>query len=235
MTWIHVYSADLGALSARACYSLLDESEKQRASAIVERNARCEFVKTRAILRLVLSGYAGASASALPLGYGRFGKPMLLGNSQVHFNVSHSAGVALVAISSSEVGVDIEHVAAGTDLLGAAQSVFSRSEVDLLVTTPVPQQADVFFSIWTRKEAYLKATGRGFSSQLGEISALSPGGLIEDETSERTWYVLDVPAPAGFKAAVVSSSRSKMGVVDITDMARSAIKAQAPHLPRRAH
>jgi 4'-phosphopantetheinyl transferase len=236
MSWIHVYRADLRALSAHACFSLLDDGEKQRAAGISNGAARREFVKTRALLRLLLSRYTGTAAHGLQLSYGRSGKPTLLGHPRVHFNVAHSGDMALVAISSSEVGIDLERVAAGIDLLGVAESVFSRDEIESLIATPQQQRPDHFFSVWTRKEAYLKATGQGFSSELQEISALSPAGAIENRTSARVWYALDLPSPAGFKAAVVSTFLPcRLGIVDVTPLARSAIGAQAPRLPLSAH
>jgi 4'-phosphopantetheinyl transferase len=236
MSWIHIYRADLGALPARACSSLLDDEERERAAGITDANAAREFVTTRALVRLLLSRYTGIAARDLRLGYGPAGKPVLLGEPRIHFNVTHSGGVALVAVASAEVGIDLERVVGDVDLAGVADSVFSRRETELLMDTPRHRQPDLFFSIWTRKEAYLKATGQGFSSELREISAIWPAGAIEDRTSERAWYVLDLPAPAGFKAAVVSASaQCKLGIIDATELVRSAIEAQAPRLPFLAH
>lgn len=236
MSWIHVYRADLGALSTRACFCLLDGEEKHRAAGISLPRARREFVKSRAVLRLLLSRYTGVPPAALRLSYGPSGKPMLRGRPGVHFNVSHSAGMVLVAVSSDAVGVDLERVAEDVDLIGMAEEVFSGQEKELLTATPRQHQPEAFFSIWARKEAYLKATGQGFSSELQRISALSPAGVVADPASRRRWYALDLPAPPGFKAAVASATpHSQLGIVDVTRLARSAIDAQAGRLPLSAH
>ena len=149
----------------------------------------------------------------------------MLGSHGVHFNVSHSDGTALVAIASAEIGVDIERIDGSVDYAGVAQSVFSRSEIEMLRNASDARRGEVFFSIWTRKEAYLKATGAGFSSDLPKISTASSHGVIEDlgcTTGRRPhWHAFDLPAPANFKAALVTTAKDcTIDFVDVADMAQ---------------
>lgn len=229
---IRVYRADLGLLSERACFSLLDETEKSRAARISNRSARHEFVKSRALLRLLLSKHTGLPARTLEFATGENGKPVLLGSHEIHFNVSHSDGTALVAIASAEIGVDIERIDGRVDYAGVAQSVFSRPEIEILRKASDARRGDAFFSIWTRKEAYLKATGAGFSSNLPMISTAAPDGTIEDHggsSGRFAWHAFDLPAPATFKAALVTTVKDcRIEVVDIASMAHVRVRGAIP-------
>ena len=220
---IRVYRADLDLLSERACLSLLDDTEKSRAAGIFNRSARHEFVKSRALLRLLLSRHTGLPAEMFEFATGENGKPVLLGSHDIHFNVSHSDGAALVAIASAEIGVDIERIDGSVDYAGVAQSVFSRSEIEMLRDASDARRGEVFFSIWTRKEAYLKATGAGFSSNLPMISTAAPDGTIEDLGSSAgccAWHAFDLPAGEYLKAALVTAAREcRIDFLDVADMA----------------
>ena len=220
---IRVYRADLDLLSERASFSLLDEIEKNRAAGISNRSARHEFVKGRALLRLLLSKHTGRPAGTFEFATGENGKPVLLGSHDIHFNVSHSDGTALVAIASAEIGVDIERIDGSVDYAGVAQSVFSRSEIEMLREASDARRGEVFFSIWTRKEAYLKATGAGFSSNLPMISTAAPDGTIEDHggsSGRCAWHAFDLPVAGYFKAALVTTaSECRIDLVDVADMA----------------
>ena len=230
---IRVYRADLGRLCVKACFSVLEDAEKRRAGDISNRYARHEFVKTRALLRLLLSQHTGRPASSLRFATGENGKPVLLGSHGVHFNVSHSDGTALVAIASAEIGVDIERIDGSVDYAGVAQSLFGRSEIEMLRKASDARRSEVFFSIWTRKEAYLKATGAGFSCDLPKISTASSDGVFEDlgcTTGRRPqWHAFDLPAPANFKAALVTTAKDcRIDVVDVADMALAPVHDAIP-------
>lgn len=228
---IRVYCADLDRLCVKACFSALEDVEKRRAGDISNRYARHEFVKTRALLRLLLSKHTGQPASSLRFATGASGKPVLLGSHGVHFNVSHSDGTALIAVASTEVGIDIERIEGSVDYAGVAESVFSCSEIEVLHDAPAARRGEVFFSIWTRKEAYLKATGAGFSSDLPSISATSPHGVIEDRGctfGRHTWHAFDLPAPANFKAALVTTGKDcRIDVVDVAGMTHLRVHSAA--------
>lgn len=235
MTLIRVYRADLSRLPAEDSVLMLDGAERQRASRISHREARQEFAKTRALLRLVLSRHTGRPAGSLAFVDGEWGKPALLRPHGVHFNVSHSGGMALIAVAPAEVGIDIERIDEDIDYVAVAQSVFSPAEIGTIRGAAETERRDVFFSIWARKEAYLKATGRGFSSNLPQISTASPLGAIEDRSDDcaagQPWHVFDLPVPGGFKAALVASSReSEIRIVDVEGSAHrsAADRLEAP-------
>ena len=74
-----------------------------------------------------------------------------------HFNLSHSADLALIAIAAaSSVGVDLEYIPAQSDYAEIARRFFSAAEVDHLSALPSHLYAEAFFSCWTKKEAYVR-------------------------------------------------------------------------------
>src|SRR5919199_1621700 len=112
--------------------------------------------------------------------YGRHGKPALAtgtGGVPLRFNVSHSHGLALYAITRDrEVGVDVERIRPEVAQEKIAERFFSPREVTVLRALPTPLQATAFFACWTRKEAYIKATGDGLSLSLKQFDvSLAPG------------------------------------------------------------
>lgn len=209
MNVVHAYLGNLGQLSVKACLSLLDDDERQRAANLANQHARHEFIRTRALLRVLLSRHTGLSTRDVRFDIGTCGKPVLRNGRGTHFNVSHSGGMALIAIAPSEVGVDIERIDRKVDCAGVAESVFSSDEIEQLRSCASEGQREAFFTTWTRKEAYLKATGQGFSSNLPAISTCSLQGQIEDRACEKQddWHAFDLPMPPAFKAALVVASR----------------------------
>lgn len=144
----------------------LDADELERAGRFHFEKHRRHFVVGRGGLRYVLSRYLGLKAEQLQFAYGAFGKPALVGEA-LRFNMSHSHGVALVAVAADrELGVDVEHVRADFASDEIARRFFSPVEVEAFNALPQAEQVAAFFRCWTRKEAYIKAIGRGLSEPL---------------------------------------------------------------------
>ncbi len=95
----------------------------------------------------------------------------------IRFNVSHSHGVALYAVTRGrKVGIDLERIRFDLAVAEIAERFFSRREVATLRTLPTEMQRQAFFRCWTRKEAYIKARGEGLSLPLDQFDvSLAPG------------------------------------------------------------
>lgn len=110
---VHVWCAALGrpAEEIAALASLLSPDERERAARYRAPRARDEFQVSRALLRVLLGRYLRRDLPRLEFRPGPQGKPMLTGDAPLSFNVSHSFGVALIAVrAGGEVGVDVEQV-----------------------------------------------------------------------------------------------------------------------------
>ena len=99
------------------------------------------------------------------------GKPEIIGPGTVqkplHFNISHTEGVVVMAISKSgRVGVDVERFDRKMDLLGLSKRYFAEIEAEALEKCPETMQNELFYRIWTLKEAYVKAIGKGLAHAL---------------------------------------------------------------------
>jgi 4'-phosphopantetheinyl transferase len=189
--------------------SSLSPEEKARADRFHFANDRNRFIVARGLLRELLGKYLQQTSASLEFSYGEHGKPSLSGgnaSSGLCFNLSHSAGLVVYAIARERnLGIDVEHVRPGSAGDDIAQRYFSSREVSDLRTLPPEARVEGFFHCWTRKEAYLKATGMGLQipldsfavSLLPEKPAQFLGGV------EPRWHLAAYHPTEGYVAAVV--------------------------------
>jgi len=115
-------------------------------------------------MRQIMAAQLGVDAASLRWQIGSHDKPHLLGHPGWHFNLSHSGDWALLGMSpSAPIGVDIECHKEMRDMTGIVRHQFSATEQAAFLTIACEAQVDWFFSVWSRKEACLKALGSGLS------------------------------------------------------------------------
>jgi 4'-phosphopantetheinyl transferase len=136
---------------------------------------------------------------------GKNGKPRLASD-EVHFNATHSGDLVAVAVAGSEVGVDAELLRPMRDALAIGERFFSAAEVERLRAA---DDVDAeFFSIWTMKEAVVKGIGKGITAPLQSFTVPREAHSLTPVASEselfRGWYVMALPAPGGYRAAVAT-------------------------------
>ena len=157
----------------------LSNDEKIRARAFQFEKHRQSFIIARGLLRAILAWYIELPAERVSFQYGRQGKPELctMFEQNLRFNIAHSEGCVIFAFARGcEVGVDVELVRELPDLELVAEQFFAPVERADLLSVPPEKRAEAFFNCWTRKEAYLKATGTGLSVPLsGFRVSLIPG------------------------------------------------------------
>ncbi len=192
---------------------MLAADEQARAERFHFSLDRERFIVRRGLLRVILGSYLAIEPHLLQFHHGPFGKPALAvhsGGDLLHFNTSHSSGLALFAITRNrELGVDLERWCVGKPDEEVAERFFSPSEVTALRTLPKPKRKRAFIAAWTRKEAYLKATGAGLSMPLDQVEiSLLPGEPTaqvmagQDRQESSRWRVQHlIPAP-GYVAAL---------------------------------
>jgi 4'-phosphopantetheinyl transferase len=173
---VHVWSAPLEQPpeQVEGLLRVLSADERERAGRYRVPRTRAEFVTARGLVRVLLAGYLGRAPEALTFATGPQGKPALAGGG-LHFNVSHTHGLALFAFTElGEVGVDVEEVRPRVTYLDLAERFFAPGESALLRGLPPEVSLQAFFNAWTRKEAFLKATGLGlsFGSERVEVTLL---------------------------------------------------------------
>ena len=202
--------------SAPLTSDVLSPDEVERAARLRRPLDRERFVASHAWLRQVLSRYVAVAPSAVTFVQGAHGKPSLIATgSDLQFNLSHSAGMALLAVCrSTAVGIDVEAMLEIDDCDAIARRNFAAAEWRRWAELPATEQLAAFYACWTRKEAYVKALGGGLSVPLdGFEVAFEPGraaALLSVGGSLRAashWTLWDLQPKTGFVAALAVSAR----------------------------
>ncbi|WP_244315876.1 4'-phosphopantetheinyl transferase family protein [Streptomyces albidochromogenes] len=187
----------------RLAGGVLDDGEKERAAAFVrEADRRC-YVTAHVALRAMLGACLGLAPGAVRLHRepcvscgGPHGRPATA-DGPVHFSLSHSGSVALIACAAVPVGVDVEAVPRPGVVNEVARELHPRERAEL-TALPEAARSAAFARVWARKEAYLKGLGVGLARGLS-LDYLGTGPAADRPPG---WRVADVAAPNGFAAAV---------------------------------
>jgi 4'-phosphopantetheinyl transferase len=187
------------AFAAQAA-AVLQADELRRAQRYHRAEDYYRFLLGRAALRLVLGAYVGQPPASLHFEPGANKKPLLREAPELHYNVSHAGDWVLLAVAAAEVGIDVERL----DPLFAFQEVlghsFSTAEKTFIERNPVPHQA--FYQLWTRKEAFVKATGQGIDAEFSQMPCLDGSHQLTGPAEVPRWVVSSFEVAAGYAAAV---------------------------------
>jgi 4'-phosphopantetheinyl transferase len=191
---------------------ILSAEERKRAERFIFPRDRFRFRFCRAMLRLGLALYLQENPQKISLETNRHGKPRVADRSALHFNVTHSGGLALIAYTRvGEVGIDVEAVQRNVEALDISSAHFTRNETALIAAAQTPEeQTRIFLRLWTRKEAVLKAAGCGILRGLDAVDVSEPSvnlvGLsgASEETHGDCWQVQDLEPVDGFFGAVAA-------------------------------
>jgi 4'-phosphopantetheinyl transferase len=178
---VHVWFASLGQppQAVQDSVSPLSPDERVRAEQFRFERDRQRFTSARSLLRTILGEYLGAPPASLVFRYDVKGKPSLSGRwtGMIEFNVSHSRDGALYALARDRrVGVDLEFVRPLDNLDEMALRILSEHEQVALGRATPSEKLRLFYAFWTRKEAFIKATGDGLSFPVHQIDASLPLG-----------------------------------------------------------
>ena len=224
---LHVWRVDLD-LPPAALDQLADwlsEDERRRAQRFLRPADRRQFVVSHAAVRGILGQYLGVSPERVETAIGPGGKPDLappLSSLPLRYNLSHSAGMAMVALAlDREVGVDVERVRSFIDVESIVQRYFAPGERAVWQTLSDGERLPAFFRCWTRKEAYLKARGVGLASGLDQFEVSfapgEPARLLRSESADSAarWQMFDM-SPGGeyIAACVVERGAQQVSVYD---------------------
>ncbi|MDQ0141253.1 4'-phosphopantetheinyl transferase family protein [Cupriavidus necator] len=204
--------AQVGPVCARLAHTLAPD-ERARAGAYRHARHGNGYIARRGLLRWLLGGYLQCPPEALRFAVSAFGQPVLQWpQAGLAFSVSHTDGITLLAFARDcRLGVDVERRADGLDAPGLGRGVFSPAEARTLARAR-PDSTDTLLSLWTRKEALLKALGTGLS---GDPTAYT---TADDErrgaghwrasrhgTTLSGWTCLDLDTGPAFRGALAVS------------------------------
>jgi 4'-phosphopantetheinyl transferase len=210
---LHLASLVCGEGELERLRGFLTAEELQRSNRLIDPLLRNRAAAGRGLLREMLGGYLLEEPGRVLLSEGEFGKLHLseyLEHDSISFNLSHAGNSLLLAVCAGcEIGVDMEQMRQDLPFRGMAERYFSVREQQELFSLPAADQLAAFYRCWTRKEAYLKGTGTGFSQPANgfdvSLLPLHPAALLQHRSSSgevERWSIRDIAMPAGYCAAV---------------------------------
>lgn len=210
-------------LAARGHARWLSQEERERAERYRTPGTGSLYRATRVLVRGVLASLLGCAPEALDFAEEAHGRPVLRcrpGKTRLDFNASRSrAWVALVVTGGARCGVDVEDVSRRVDILGVARA-FAPEERSLLLDATPEERRRRFFSLWTLKEATLKALGTGLTLSLGACAFRFPdgepprvtfGSPLEENPAD--WSFAELCPDAGHALAVAVRGAQARNVV----------------------
>ncbi len=213
---VHIWRAvlDLPGKSVEELGRSLSNDEMMRAVRFRYERDRNQFISARGILRLILAGYLSVEPDKIRFGYEKDGKPRLqneYGRADIQFNLSHSEGMALYVFTGNhEAGIDLERIQNFPEMEQIVEQFFSAKEQTLFGALPSSEKKKTFFNWWTRKEALMKAMGKGLSYSPDRINFLpteakSPESIktLRCDNEQKRWAIWDVGPAEEFAGAVV--------------------------------
>jgi len=217
---VHIWRAalDLPNSDLEELKQKLSIDERIKAEHFHFERERRRFIVGRGILRRILGFYLSIKPVDLQFSYGKNGKPGLansFGNRRIDFNMTRSEGLALYGFAlDRQIGVDVERMRDIPEMNRIVEIFFSERENDIFRSLPENRKKEAFFRCWTRKEAFIKATGNGLSQSLDRFDVSmdpdEPARLLGIEGSSKAttrWSIQDLKPAPGFAAAFAVEGR----------------------------
>jgi 4'-phosphopantetheinyl transferase len=203
--WAHPATATSGLLN------LLDDIEQSRYEGYRRDVDKQRFLTGRALIRGVAAAELGVSPKDVTIDASCFdcgkphGKPKVDG---LEVSISHSGDwVALALTEVTPVGVDVEEVR-DAEVDGLAGIAFSPAELTIFEQVPAADKKAAFFTYWSRKEAVVKATGKGMSVAMSKLTLSGhdePPRVVSSRAPEvdiASVHMVDLDAGSGYRACV---------------------------------
>ena len=169
MAYAKTYYLNIAFLrSEKAIATYIDKvssERKQRIETTKRAETKAALLGAGLLLNEVLQKSFGLSDTELTVN--EYGKPSLKNNPDLHFNLSHSGDIAILTVSDTPCGVDIESTARPHEAMGVANRFFSRNEYAAMMLSANPNEA--FCRLWTLRESYVKMRGKGFAIGLSTL------------------------------------------------------------------
>ncbi|MEI7031799.1 4'-phosphopantetheinyl transferase family protein [Streptomyces pratensis] len=209
-------------VTARA-RELLPAQDRERMARLRSAADRDEFALSHAVLARCLGALTGVAPTALRFAVRGEGKPELLGQgtgARPAFSLSHTAGLTLLAVTwGSAVGADVERVRP-VAAAKIARRYFPAEEAAAVAARPVHTAPELFFRLWVRKEASVKAWGgrlvQGLRTPVCPTARERPGDVTTLGGDGRPWRVRDLAGVAApYLAAVAVPGQEARGRIEV--------------------
>ncbi len=184
--------------------TILPESSRRKVTAFYRASDAQRSLFGELLVRRMICEKLGMRNGDLVIGFEEKGKPFIQ-DYPIHFNMSHSGVWVVAAVSSAPVGIDIEQMK--RNRLEVARRFFTEPEYKNLMDRPEPERTDYFYTLWTLKESYLKAVGRGLTLPLNSFTIRweQEEYVIDINGTFEAMHVRIIPLEIGYKLAVSAS------------------------------
>jgi 4'-phosphopantetheinyl transferase len=160
----------------------MSDSRKQRVKKFFRREDACRSLVGEVLAKYSVGKTAGVPPSTISFRVDSFGKPHAnLREKEIQFSISHSGSWVVCAVDGSPVGIDVERVRQYDPDI--AKRFYHPNEYAALIALPEHERTGRFFDLWTIKESYIKALGKGLSQSLDGFEILFENGMIQMKTS----------------------------------------------------
>ncbi|MCK5830957.1 MAG: 4'-phosphopantetheinyl transferase superfamily protein [Methylococcales bacterium] len=192
-------------------WALLNQCEKKKAATFSRKDLQQKYIKTRGIVRIILASYLNSDPKKIIIKTGEYGKPFVL-DEEIYFNLSHTGNKLVIVVSNcTNVGVDIEKCRFRKSLPALVEKCFSDTEISYWNALPEKQKTHMFFRFWVRKEAFVKAIGRGIAVGLNQC-VINPDNqnyfsyIPIDYGFALDWKIIDVLLDENAACAIVTKN-----------------------------
>lgn len=208
---IQIWHCNIAADSAnyQDYWRVLDVAEQAHAEKMKIDLLHKRYVEVHGRLRYLLAGILDEQPEKIRIGKAEHGKPYLVDTPELVFNLSHSASAMVIAVGwNCQLGVDMEYYKPRTSLAGLVDKCFAEEESAYWRKLSDDRKVTEFYRFWTRKEAFVKATGRGIGLGLNHC-VINPESQDEflripaEYGQASTWHALDIDLGQGVCSALV--------------------------------
>lgn len=205
-------------------WSVLDEAEQIQARKFKNFLLHKRYVEVHGRLRNLLAKTLNQLPEKIRIKKAEHGKPYLADHPDLTFNLSHSADRLMIAVGwNCQLGVDIEFCKQRMNLTGLVKKCLAEEEVVYWTQLPEDEKSLEFYRFWTRKEAFVKATGHGIALGLNNcvINPKKPAEFLRVPDScgkASDWHVLDMDLGAGICSALVTDKAfAEVRLMDLSE------------------
>lgn len=189
-------------------WDILEPHERAHAESLSNLQSRLNYAEIHGRLRILLADVVNSSPKHLRILKAEYGKPYLIDYPELSFNLSHTGNKLIVVYAyHHNVGVDIETCKKRANLAGLVEKCFAEEEQNYWRQLPHSQQTQAFYRFWTRKEAFVKAVGRGIALGLNQC-VINPNNrnrfirIPKDYGKAEQWLIQDVEVGANICGAL---------------------------------
>lgn len=184
--------------------SVIPQSHRKRFLELSSKEERYRSLTGEVIIRSMICQLTGLKNEVLNFNYSEQGKPFIDGLPNLHFNLSHSQDWVVAILDEEPIGIDVEFIQSIN--LKVAKRFFSKFEYESLMNLEGTKRLQMFYRIWTLKESFIKAIGKGFSIPLSSFSTITRGNeLTTLRYEDKNYYLKEFHIEPAYKLSVCYS------------------------------